>query len=211
MSVAGRVKHSVSLAGGRDIHGESYSLIEKMQAPPPSLLRPHWIPFEPAWIFIGALTLLAVLPHQVPRVGRRILGSWIGLALGLALAAWLFFYAKTPVLATSLLLFVTAIHISTYNKQFELFHASPILVKDQVSNNKPRWFQEEVMSEDPHGIQERTEEGGFLIDEVTSGDNRWAVESALDEHPAAVQERPVTTMDSSENPYVTGVSQRPGA
>lgn len=67
------------------------------------------------------------------------------------------------------------------------------------------------MSEDPHGIQERTEEGGFLIDEVTSGDNRWAVESALDEHPAAVQERPVTTMDSSENPYVTGVSQRPGA
>jgi hypothetical protein len=179
-----------------------------MQAPPPSVLRPHWIPFEPAWIVIGGLVLLAVLPHQVPRTGRRLLGNWIGVLLGLALVAWLFLYAKTPVLAIALLLFIAGVHISTHLK--EGFHSAPILVKDQVPSKKPRWFQEEVMSEDPHGIQERTEEGGFLVDEIVSDGNKWEVESVLGEEPTAIQERPVAAMDSSENPYATGVSQRPG-
>jgi hypothetical protein len=182
-----------------------------MQAPPPPVLRPHWIPFEPAWIFVGGLTLLAVLPHQVPRTGRRLLASWPGVILGLALVGWLFYYAKTPVLAISLLLFVAAVHISTYNKQIETFHAAPILVKDKVDTKKPRWYQEEVLMEDPHGIQERTEEGGFLIDEVAPGRHHWEVESALGEQPAAIQERPVAAMDSSDNPYATGHTVRPTA
>ena len=183
----------------------------EMQAPPPSPLRPHWIPFEPAWIFVGGLTLLAVLPHQVPRTGRRLLASWAGLALGVALAAWLFFYAKTPVLATAFLLFVAAVHIFSYNKQIETFYAAPILVKDAVPAKKPRWFQEEVLMEDPHGIQERTEEGGFLVDEVAPGGHHWEVESVMGEQPVAIQERPVAPMDSSDNPYATGASQRPTA
>jgi hypothetical protein len=117
-------------------------------------------------------------------------------------------YAKTPVLAIALLLFIAGVHISTHLK--EGFHSAPILVKDQVPSKKPRWFQEEVMSEDPHGIQERTEEGGFLVDEIVSDGNKWEVESVLGEEPTAIQERPVAAMDSSENPYATGVSQRPG-
>ena len=182
-----------------------------MQAPPPSPLRPHWIPFEPAWIFIGLLLLLAVLPHQVPRTGRRLLATWPGLVLGIALAAWLFFYAKTPVLATAFLLFVAAVHISSYNKQIETFHAAPILVKDKVNQKKPRWYQEEVLMEDPHGIQERTEEGGFLVDEVAPGGHHWEAESALGEEPAAIQERPVSVMDTADNPYASGTSIRPVA
>lgn len=181
----------------------------EMQAPPPSPLRPHWIPFEPAWIFVGGLTLLAVLPHQVPRTGRRLLASWPGLLLGLALAAWLFFYAKTPVLATAVLLFVAAVHISSYNKQIESFYAAPILVKDSVPAKKSRWYQEEVLMEDPHGIQERTEEGGFLVDEVAPDSHHWEGETAMGEQPAAIQERPVTHMDTTDNPYATGSSIRP--
>ena len=198
---------------GESDSGGCWSIIlptadREMQAPPPSPLRPHWIPFEPAWIFIGGLTLLAVLPHQVPHAGRRLLASWPGLALGIALAAWLFFYAKTPVLATALLLFVSAVHISSYNKQIEKFYAAPILVKDVVPSKKPRWFQEEVLMEDPHGIQERTEEGGFLVDEVSPGGHHWEVESTMGEQPVAIQERPVTVMDSSVNPYATGANTR---
>lgn len=177
-----------------------------MQAPPPSVLRPHWIPFEPAWIVIGGLVILAVLPHQVPPAGRRIFGHWVGVLLGLSLVAWLFLYAKTPVLAIAFLLFIAGVHISTHLK--EGFHSTTILVKDQVPANKSRWFQEEIMSEDPHVIQERTEEGGFLIDDVSSGGKRWEVESVMDEEPAGIQERPVTPMNSSEIPYAAGVSQR---
>ena len=182
-----------------------------MQAPPPSPLRPHWIPFEPAWIFIGGLSLLAVLPHQVPRAGRRLLASWPGVILGLALATWLFFYAKTPVLATALLLFVAAVHIASHNKQLETFRSGPILVKDAVPPKKPRWYQEEVMMEEPAAIQERTEEGGFLVDEVASGGQNWEVEAALGEEPEAIQERPVTGMDTSDNPYASGSTIRPVA
>jgi hypothetical protein len=178
-----------------------------MQAPPPSALRPHWIPFEPAWVIIGGLVLLAGLPHQVPATGRRLMAHPIGVLLGLALAAWLFFYAKTPVLGVAVLLFVTSVHLYSRHRAgaMEGFHAAPILVKDTVNNKKSRWYQEDVMMEDPHGIQERTEEGGFLTDEV-SPDHRWEAETTLDEHPTAIQERPVTAMNSSDNPYATGSS-----
>jgi hypothetical protein len=178
-----------------------------MQAPPPPVLRPHWIPFEPAWIFVGGLILLACLPHQVPVTGRRVLAHPIGVLIGIALAAWLFFFAKTPVLGVALFLFVAAVHL--YSRQLpvtEGFHAAPILVKDKVSEKKPRWFQEDVMMEDPHGIQERTEEGGFLVDEVAPGGHRWESETTMDEHPAAIQERPVTGVEASDNPYATGTS-----
>jgi hypothetical protein len=184
--------------------GEAPPPDREMQAPPPPALRPHWIPFEPAWVIIGGLVLLACLPHQVPPTGRRLLAHPIGVLLGLALAAWLFFYAKTPVLAVSVLLFVAAVHLYSTHRPAEGF-AAPILVKDRVSNKKPRWYQEDVMMEDPHGIQERTEEGGFLVDEVAPG-HRWEAETTLDEHPAAIQERPVTGPGTSDNPYATGAS-----
>jgi hypothetical protein len=171
-----------------------------MQAPPP--LRLHWIPVEPSWLIATATVLLAALPHQLPRPVAAILRHPVGAMLFAVLAAVIAWFGQKPVLGVAMILLVAAVQIHAPLAAREGFVA-PILVKDRVDTpQKRRWFSEEILSEDPHGIQERTEEGGFLYDEVEHGDRPWFAESTLEEHPRAIQERPVSEAD----PHDTGHS-----
>jgi hypothetical protein len=61
-------------------------------------------------------------------------------------------------------------------------------------------LNEEVLSEDPHGIQERTENPTLTYDEVTDQEaGTWFGEGALDEHPVAIQERGIYTGPESDD------------
>jgi hypothetical protein len=175
-------------------------------APPPHL---HWSPVDPSWLVSIGIILLTVLPHQIPRPVASLLRHPLGAVLIAALAAAIAWYSRKPVLAVAIVLLVAAVQIHSTHEGF----AVPILVKDRrKDNHESRWLSEEVLNEDPHGIQERTEEGGFLYDEVQSGEERpWFVESTLDEHPQAIQDRPVSTADPHDTPYETGHSIRPVA
>jgi hypothetical protein len=78
-----------------------------------------------------------------------------------------------------------------------------VLNKDQVQTSvkKPRrnrWFEEEVLSEDPHAIQERTDNPTLTYDEV-EGSGQWWAEDVLDETPLAIQERGVSTEADSDD------------
>ena len=181
-----------------------------MQAPPPAPPRLHWSPVEPSWLVAIVLILLAALPHQLPRHVHRVLRHPAGAALLLAVAAAVGVWYKKPVLAIALLLLVAAVQIRARTHPLEGF-AAPILVKDRSSQKDKtgRWFVEETQNEDPHGTQERTEEGGFLYDEVQQPAKPWFVESTLDEHPQAIQERPIGSSETSDTPYGTGASVRP--
>lgn len=181
-----------------------------MQAPPPAPPRLHWSPVAPSWLVAIVLVLLAALPHQLPRPVHRVLRHPVGAALLLAVAAAIGIWYKKPVLGIALLLLVAAVQIRARSHPLESF-AAPILVKDRSAqkDKTSRWFVEEALNEDPHGTQERTEEGGFLYDEVQHPSKPWYVESTLDEHPQAIQERPVGTADTSDTPYETGASVRP--
>jgi len=175
-------------------------------APP----RLHWAPMEPSWLVAIGIVLLAALPHQLPRPVHRTLRHPVGAAIVLAAAAAIGIWYKKPVLAISLLLLVAAVQIRAHTHPLEGFSA-PILVKDRSGqkDNVGRWFVEETLNEDPHGTQERTEEGGFLYDEVQHPGKPWFVEASLDEHPQAIQERPVGSPETSDIAYETGASVRP--
>ncbi len=70
---------------------------------------------------------------------------------------------------------------------------APILNKDSVTKQqKKRWLPEELFSEDPHGIQDRTEGPELRYDTVDHEKDHWFVEDTLHEHPEAIQERPVS-------------------
>lgn len=184
-----------------------------MQAAPPSLPRPHWIPMEPSWLVALALVLLAVLPHQLPRHVYSTLRHPLGAILLILVAAALTFWFKKPVLGIALLLLVAAVQIRARQHPREGF-AAPILVKDRSKHkdNDKRWLVEETLNEDPHGTQEHTEEGGFLYDEVDTEHSRpWFVEDSLGEHTRAIQDRPVGTAGTTDTPYETGASVRPFA
>jgi hypothetical protein len=140
-----------------------------------------------------------VLPHQVPAYIRGFLGSAGGALLYAGATAYLFM--KSPVLAVAMaLLFVG---VWTYNRSpVEQFTASLNLVKDRVDvqERRRRWFQEEVLSEDPHGIQDRTENPDLLYDEVSDQERHpWLSEEALNEHPQAIQDRPVPAASDYDN------------
>lgn len=179
-------------------------------AAPPVPPRLHWSPVEPSWLVAIGIILLTVLPHQIPRPVASVLRHPLGAILAVALAAAVAWYGRKPVLAVAIILLVAAIQIHRNQEGF----AAPILIKDRrKDNHESRWLSEEVLNEDPHGTQERTEEGGFLYDEVQHGgeERPWFVESTLDEHPQAIQERPVSTADPHDTPYETGHSVRPVA
>jgi hypothetical protein len=176
-------------------------------ATPPRL---HWIPVEPSWLVAIGLILLAVLPHQIPPLPLRILRHPLGAALLLLVAAAIGAWYKKPVLGIALLLLVAAVQIRARAHPREGF-AAPILVKDRSPKNHANWFVEDTLGEDPHGTQERTEDGGFLYDEVEGPSRPWFVESSLNERPVAVQERTVAVGDPHDTPYETGHAVQPVA
>ena len=169
-------------------------------APPPATHRLHWIPVEPSWLVSVALVLLAVLPHQIPAYIRGFLGSAGGALLYAGATAWLFM--KTPVLAVAMALLFVGVWTYSSSHTVERFTAPINLVKDRVDDQerRRRWFQEEVLSEDPHGIQDRTENPDLLYDEVSDQERHpWLSEEMLNEHPQAIQDRPVPAASDYDN------------
>ena len=160
-----------------------------MQAPPAAPIKLHWIPVEPSWIIASALIILAALPHQIPAYIRTFLMSSAGGLLYAAAAIWMLY--KKPVLGIAMLLLIVSLRL-THKEGYEGFIA-PVINKDKVSQKPRRWFSEEVMSEEPHMIQERTDDPAMTYDEISleEAGARWHSESAMDEHPVAIQERPV--------------------
>jgi len=152
----------------------------------PPINRLHWIPVEPSWLVSVGIVVLAVLPHQIPRGITRGLQSNLG---GLLFAAGaLFIFWHKPVLGTALLLLLAAIRSASY---LEGFVATPTITKDPVAKPNPKkWLVEDVLDEDPSGIQQRTDGPGILYDAVKQN-HRWGSEEALDEHPEGIQDRPV--------------------
>lgn len=169
-----------------------------MQQPVPAH-RLHWIPVEPSWLLSVGIVILAVLPHQLPRSITSALQSNLGGLLFAAVALFIF-YLK-PVLGTALLLLLASVRSATY---LEGFIATPTITKDRVVRQK-KWLVEDIMDEDPHGIQERTDGPGILYDSVKK-DNLWESEEALDEHPEGIQDRPVGSSpneESSQSSYMS--------
>jgi hypothetical protein len=162
--------------------------------------RLHWSPVEPSWLVSAALVLLAVLPHQLPSYIRGFLTSAGGVLLYIAATAWVF--TTKPVLAIAMALLFIGVWTYRTNKIQELFTAPVNLVKDRVEDQerRRRWFQEEILSEDPHGIQERTENPDLLHDVVSDHErNPWLSEDMLNEHPLAIQERPISSVSDYDN------------
>lgn len=172
-----------------------------MQAtPPPATHRLHWIPVEPSWLISGVLVLLAVLPHQIPAYIRGFLSSTGGGLLYAAATAWVF--TKVPVLAIAMALLLVGVWTYSSSHTIERFTAPLNLVKDRVDNQerRRRWFQEEVLSEDPHGIQDLTNYPDLLYDKVSNQERQpWLSEDVLNEHPLAIQDRPVPAVSDYDN------------
>ena len=161
--------------------------------PLPNLPRMHWTPVEPSWIVSLGVIVLAVLPHQIPRAGREAINHPIGRLLFAAFAAAVW-YLK-PVLGAALLILLAGI----------ILHAPPAvegfaatnLNKDRVreGSGSHKWFDEEVLREEPRAIQERTENPTMSYDEVVDHENElWHSERTLHEQPKAIQEKAVGTV-----------------
>ena len=165
----------------------------------PTATRLHWSPVPASWLVSVALIVLAALPHQIPAPLRRGLRHPVGTISALAVAAWLF--RKTPVLAMALILLIVSVTLLPSNTSTEAF-APQTLRKDTVMPHQKsrRWLSEEILSEDPHGIQERTETPDLLLDMVGKDEKHaWLDEETLGEHPMAIQERPVGSAPESDD------------
>jgi hypothetical protein len=162
-----------------------------MNPTPTPVHRPHWIPVEPSWIVAIGLIVLAVLPHQVPRAGRIVLQHPIGAILFAVLSAWV--ATKIPVLGAAMLIFLAGVYLSSASA-IEGF-APMVLNKDSVQKppeqKKPnRWLNEEILSEIPDAIQERSDNTYLNYDAVTDQESgTWSAEDMLGETPIGIQER----------------------
>ena len=160
----------------------------------------HWFPVEPSWILSVGLIVLAALPHQLPLPVSFGLRTGLGATCFALLSAGVMW--KKPVLGMAMFILLAGTWMSNYIEGFagkkEGFTAN--IIKDAVQN-KHRWLSEEIMNEDPHGIQERTEYN-MINDDVTEQDAQpWLVEDVLGETPMGIQERPVQPMQMQETTY----------
>jgi len=162
--------------------------------PVPSPHRPHWIPVEPSWIVAVGLVTLAVLPHQVPRAGRLILQHPIGAILFAVLSAWV--TTKIPVLGAAMLIFLASIYLASTSVTKDIEGFAPLVLnKDSVQKapehkKSNRWLNEEILSEIPDAIQERSDNTYLNYDAVTEQESgTWSAEDILGETPTGIQER----------------------
>ncbi len=161
-----------------------------MQALPPPSARLHWVPVPASWLVSIPCILLAALPHQIPPYIRRALLNPIGAILYAAVAVWT--ATRVPHLGAAMLILLAGLWLT--GRTMEGFQ-NPFMSKDVVTKQqKRRWIPEEIMSEDPHSIQERSDNPTLTEDEVTGPETQqWFSEEVLDEHPTMIQERPVWT------------------
>lgn len=159
-----------------------------MNPPPPPTHRLHWSPVEPSWIVSVGLIILAVLPHKLPPVGIAALRHPAGALVFAVLSTYVAW--TVPVLGAAMFIFLAGVLLHTKEER-EPF-AAAILNKDRVQHKKHRWLDEEVLHEDPRGIQEKTENPVLNYDEVMDYEAEpWYGEGVLDEQPHAIQEKPV--------------------
>ncbi len=154
--------------------------------------RLHWSPVEPSWIVAIGLILLAVLPHQIPRMGRSILRHPAG-ALAFAVIAAFVAY-NVPVLGAALFLFLAAVLLAA--APTTEYFAPMVLNKEEVDTKqkRQRWLNEEILSELPDAIQEKSDSTYLNYDKVTEQESgQWAAEDMLDEHPVGIQDRTIST------------------
>ena len=166
-------------------------------------VSPHWSPVEASWIVSIGLVIVAVLPHQIPSVGRYILThplGWFGFAGMSAYVFWL-----KPLVGMAMFILLAGI-------SFELFRSiimrQPLVAVEafaplNLNNDKigktgktrHLWLEEEILSEIPEGIQTLTEESNLTFDSVAPNNRgtRWFVETQLNERPVAIQDRRVAT------------------
>ena len=158
----------------------------------PASHRLHWIPIAPSWIVSGGLILLAAMSHKIPAKGRAFIYNPIGAVLAFAGAAWLF--TKHPVLGIATLLLIASVLL---HRRVEAFASPPIFIKDRIKKSSHHWLQEDIMSEEPTLIQDRTEDNTFLSDKVSPEERsaHWYDEEALGEYPTGIQEKGVTEPD----------------
>jgi hypothetical protein len=162
-----------------------------MQAPGPIAMRLHWVPIPASWIISIGCILLAALPHQIPTYIRMVLLNPMGATAFAAAAAWV--TTRVPHLGVSMLILLAGLWLT--GRSIESFE-NPFMIKDTVTKPQRRnkWIQEDIMTEDPHSIQERTDSPSITQDEVTGPEKQqWFSEEMLDEHPTMIQERPVWT------------------
>ena len=159
--------------------------------PLPNMPRLHWAPVEPSWIVSMGLIVLAVLPHQIPTVGRHAIHHPIGRLLFAAASAGVA-YMK-PVLGAAMFIFMAGIILHSDTPTFTEAFAATNLNKDRVNpKGRRKWFDEEMLSEDTRAIQERTENPVMSYDEIVDHDAEpWYNENEV---PRAIQEKAVPTV-----------------
>lgn len=156
-------------------------------------LRLHWIPVNPSWLVSAGIVLLAVLPHQMPMVWHRLMKNTV-VRVMFAVAS-IFVWMKAPVLGTAMLILLLSMIIMPVSESFTIMN----LNKDRVKEGRSHWLVEDIMSEDPHGIQDRTEETNLNFDKVEGQHTgTWHSEKVLDEHPVAIQDKPVPSPLTSD-------------
>jgi len=152
---------------------------------------------EPSWIVAIGLVVLAALPHQVPRVGRRVLQHPIGAVLFAVLSGWI--ATKVPVLGAAMFIFLAGVYLSAKATNAIEGFAPIVLNKDSVQKapehkKHNRWLNEEILSEIPDAIQERTDQTYLNYDAVTEQESgKWTAEDILGETPIGIQERTIST------------------
>lgn len=143
-----------------------------------------------------AIITLAALPHQLPLPMTWGLRTNIGRILGLSVVVAAGYYR--PILGMAIAILLISTNLSDYVEGY----SNQTISKDKVEK-KQRWTSEEIMSEEPEAIQERSETV-LLKDTVTSQDAKpWLDERTLNIHPKGVQERtspdlPFQETDESE-------------
>ena len=161
-------------------------------------MRLHWIPIPPSWLISTACILLAALPHQIPRYIRVALRNPIGALLFAGAAIWT--AMRIPHLGVAMLLLLAGLWLTT-PAMTEGFQGT-FMTKDTVTKpqRQRKWLNEEIMSEDPHSIQELSGHPTATQDEITGPEHeRWFSEEVLDEHPTMIQDRPVWTRADSDD------------
>jgi hypothetical protein len=170
----------------------------------------RWFPVHPLWIIATGIVVLAAMPHQLGARAIGFLTSPLGILVGVGGAGWLF--GKIPVLGVAVAMLVFAANIipgavyERFTGSAERFTGSasrerftPTINRDVVQQ-KHHWLQEDILSEDPHVIQERTENPTILYDRVEEN-GKWEDEQTLGQNPLAIQERPVPEFDDNYSPY----------
>lgn len=123
-----------------------------------------------------------------------------------AVGAFWLFWRHHAVLGLALLIFLVGVLFRS--RTTEGFSA-PILNKDRVTQRR-RWMGEELMSEDPHAVQERTDNPAITYDKVEPDEaTPWFDETTLNRHTEAIQERPVPSYqyDTDDHGGAVGISR----